>query len=180
MRTNLRIIQPLLAVTLGLLANSIAQAAPDPAFMEPVQSVFDQYIKIQTALAGDSMKDVASSASAIATSVRGDSMKMLSPKVADQADALAKARNLAAAREALKPLSKSLIGYLAANRVTGSKYVEVYCPMAKASWLQTDPVVNNPYMGKEMARCGQFVQSGASSQSGYTGHAQGGPNQMGH
>ena len=83
--------------------------------MEPVKSAYDRYIKIQTALAADSMKDVAANATAIAKAIRSDPMKMLSPKVAQQAEALAKATNLESEREAFKPLSQSLIAYLAAN-----------------------------------------------------------------
>lgn len=125
------------------------------ALMEPVKSVLDNYLKIQSALANDSTDGVASNASAIASAVRGDSMKMLSPEVANQADALAKAKDVAAARKAFKPLSKSLIQYLADHNVTDT-YVEVYCPMAKASWLQKSDKIDNPYLDASMRGCGQI------------------------
>ena len=35
------------------------------------------------------------------------------------------------------------------------KLYEVYCPMAKASWLQTSKEVANPYLGKAMNTCGE-------------------------
>lgn len=132
-----------------------ANADQNAALMEPVKSVFDNYLTIQAALVKDSIDGVASNASAIATAVRGDSMKMLSPEIATQADALAKAKDVASAREAFKPLSKSLIVYLNANNVTGA-YVEVYCPMAKASWLQKGDKIDNPYLGASMHSCGQI------------------------
>jgi len=99
---------------------------------EPVKSVLDHYLNIQSALANDSIGGVASNALAIASAVRGDSMKMLSPEMAAQADALAKTKDLAQARAVFKRLSKSLIQYLANHKIT-SAYVEVYCPMAKAA-----------------------------------------------
>ncbi len=124
------------------------------ALMEPVKSVLDNYLKIQSALAKDSIDGVASNASAIANAVRGDSMKMLSPHVAEQADALAKAKDLASAREAFKPLSKSLIQYMNDHNV--STFVEVYCPMAKASWLQAGDKIDNPYLESSMRGCGEI------------------------
>ena len=128
----------------------------EPALMQPVKSVYDSYLKIQTELTKDSIKGVDENANAIAKAVRGDEMKMLPSDVATQADALAKAKDLKAAREAFKPLSKSLIKYLADNKAGKGAYHEAYCPMVKASWLQTEKDIKNPYMGKEMLTCGEF------------------------
>ena len=111
--------------------------------MEPVKSVLGNYLKIESALANESTVGIGFNASAIASAVRGDSMKMLPLKVAKQAEILAGTRNLSSAREAFKPLSKSLIQYLADHNITGP-YVEVYCPMVKASWIQKDKKINNP------------------------------------
>ena len=60
-----------------------------------------------------------------------------------------------AAREAFKPLSKSLIQYLNDHNVSGT-YTEVYCPMAKASWLQKGDKIDNPYMEASMRGCGHI------------------------
>ncbi len=123
--------------------------------MEPVKSVFDHYLKIESALANDSIEGVAANAPAIASAVRSDSMKMPSPEMAAQADALAKAKDLATARAVFKRLSKSLIQYLADHEISGA-YVEVYCPMAKASWLQKGGKIDNPYLGASMRSCGEI------------------------
>ena len=90
----------LLAVA-GLLFNISVRAADEPALMQPVKSVLDHYLMIQTELAKDSVKGLDEHANAIAKAVKGDSMKMLSPDVAKQAETLAKAKDLKAAREAL-------------------------------------------------------------------------------
>jgi hypothetical protein len=128
------------------------------ALMEPVKSVYDNYLKIQAELAKDSIKGVDEHANAIAKAVKGDEMKMLPADVATQAEALAKAKDLKAAREAFKPLSTSLIKYLADNKVPKGTYYEAYCPMVKASWLQPDKSVKNPYMGKSMLTCGTIKE----------------------
>ncbi len=91
-------------------------------------------------------------------------MKMLPLKVAKQAEILTGTRNLSSAREAFKPLSKSLIQYLVDHKITGP-YVEVYCPMVKASWIQKDKKINNPYMGGSMRSCGTIKQKRGASQS---------------
>ncbi len=92
-------------------------------------------------------------------------MKMLSPKVAQQAEALAKARDLATARDAFKSLSDSLIQYVKEQKVPAGAYYVAYCPMAKASWLQTDKTIMNPYMGKGMIHCGQIKELKSRTQS---------------
>lgn len=143
----------ILAAAVGLLFNQAVRAAND-ALMQPVKSVYDHYLKIQTELAKDSLKGVDEHADAIAKAVKGDEMKMLSPDVAKQAETLAKAKDLKAARAAFKPLSASLIKYLTDHKAGKGTYHEAYCPMVKASWLQAEKDIKNPYMGKEMLTCG--------------------------
>jgi Cu(I)/Ag(I) efflux system membrane fusion protein len=150
-----------LFVAAAVLASPLAGFADDKkmdesALMEPVKSVLGHYLKIQTELTKDSIKDVPENASAISKAVKGDDMKMLSPEVAAQADALAQAKDVKAAREAFKPLSMSLIKYLSDNKAGVGMYHEAYCPMAKASWLQTGRQIKNPYLGTEMPNCGEL------------------------
>src|SRR5229473_2534141 len=128
----------------------------DSALMEPIKSVLDHYLKIQGELAKDSIKGVDEGAAAISKAVKGDEMKMLSPDVAKQADTLAQTKDLKAARAAFKPLSASLVKYLADNNAGVGTYHEAYCPMVKASWLQTGKAIKNPYMGKQMLGCGDL------------------------
>ncbi len=138
----------------GLMFVTSVRAADNSALMEPVKSVLDHYLKIQTELAKDSVKGVDEHANAIAAAVKGDEMKMLSPDVAKQAETLAKAKDIKAAREAFKPLSASLVKYLADHKAGKGTYHEGFCPMVKANWLQTEKTVVNPYMGQSMLTCG--------------------------
>jgi hypothetical protein len=159
MKTKLVSLLTLIAVALTAFAtNARAGHRTLPkeqtgALTEPVKSVFESYLKIESALANESAVGIGFNASTIASAVRGDSMKMFPKKVANQAEILAGTRNLSSAREAFKPLSKSLIQYLVDHNIT-SAYVEVYCPMAKASWLQKDKKIKNPYLGGSMRSCG--------------------------
>src|SRR5882724_8834841 len=100
-------------LTAGLLALPLAgSAAEEKALMQPVKSVLDHYLMIQTELAKDSIKGLDEHANAIAKAVAGDEMKMLSPDVAKQAETLASAKDLKAARAEFKPLSASMVKYL--------------------------------------------------------------------
>jgi hypothetical protein len=146
--------QSRLLIAATLIALPLTSFAEEAALMEPVKSVYDHYIAIQTDLAKDSVKGLDEHANAIAKAVKSDEAKMLSPDIAKQAETLAKAKDLKAARAAFKPLSTSLVKYLADTKAGKGTYHEAYCPMVKASWLQKGTDIKNPYMGKEMLTCG--------------------------
>jgi hypothetical protein len=131
-------------------------AAAKPAFKAPVQTVFDNYMKVQLALAQDELTGVADAGRSMAKAVQGDPEKSLPSGVAQQSEALTEAKDLAAAREAFKSLSESLIAFTKGQKGAAETYRVAYCPMAKASWLQTGATVLNPYMGKAMMHCGQL------------------------
>jgi hypothetical protein len=156
MKNTARVLLAISLLSASLPAFSADQKSSEGALMEPVKSVLDHYIAIQKELAKDSLKGVEQHAAAISKAVKGDEMKMLPADVARKADALAAARDLKKAREAFKPLSASLVKYLADNKAGKGTYHEAYCPMVKASWLQTDTTVKNPYMGKSMLDCGEL------------------------
>ncbi len=146
MKTKLLVVLTLTAIIVALATNAGAAHRTIPkeqtsALMEPVKSVFGYYLKIESALANESAVGIGFNASAIARAVRDNSTKMLLLKVA-----------------------KSLIQYLVDHNIT-SPYVEVYCPMVKASWIQKDKKINNPYMGGSMRSCGTIKQKRGASPS---------------
>ncbi len=140
----------------GMAAAADKTATSHAVFMQPVQTIYDNYIQIQAALAQDSLEGISQATTAMVKAVQGDSMKMLPAEVGQQLEVLSKANDLQAARTAFKPLSESLIQYLKDQRVTPGAYHEIYCPMARASWLQTGTTVMNPCLGKAMIHCGQI------------------------
>lgn len=146
-------------------------AAATSKLPQSVATVFDGYIQIQTALAGDSLEGVTTRAQAIAKSVKEDKANTFLATIGQQAEAVAKAKDLADAREAFKPLSESLIQFAAKDSTVSGLYRQVHCPMAKASWLQTGTTVSNPYMGKAMARCGQFVKASPAGTPEHSDHS---------
>ena len=114
-----------LFLALSVLAAPLAARAADDKkmddpLMEPVKSVLRDYLANQKELAKDSLKGVDEHAAAIAKAVKGDDMKMLPTEVARQADSLAGAKDLKQARQTFKPLSASLVKYLADIRYSRS------------------------------------------------------------
>ena len=144
-----KILLTLLALgTIATLAPARAASLPDP-----LQTSVDQYLVIQTALAGDSLDGVPEAATALAEAAKtGDGV--VPAAAGSQAEAVAKASDLKAAREAFKPLSATLIEVLAAQDSKSGHYYEAFCPMADAAWIQSDKTIANPYYGASMLKCG--------------------------
>ena len=140
-------------------------AEQSPAQAKTVKSLLDCYLRIQLALANDSLDHVGSSASAMGGLVRDAPMPALSPELMAEADALARTKDLFIARLVFKRLSKSLIKYL--RNYYGSKdYVVLYCRVAKASWVQRGGRINNPYLGARNPNCGEIRRRGKRADSG--------------
>lgn len=141
----------------GTTASAPAKnTAPKLALNSVAKPVFENYLAAQASLAGDSLETIPTSASTLARAVRADTGKTFPAEVASEAEALAKAKDLAAARKAFRSLSESLIRFAKAGSIPAGTLYEVYCPMAKAGWLQADKTVRNPYFGQAMLSCGQI------------------------
>lgn len=129
---------------------------------DPLKPALDKYLQIQTTLAGDSIKGVAAAAGEIAAIAKADA-GAFPAQAAAQAGALAKAADIAAARDAFKPLSATMVAALSADKSLAGPYYEAYCPMAKASWIQASKKVANPYFGASMSGCGEIRKSFGSA-----------------
>ncbi len=147
----------------GFVGAANVMAAENTAASDATKPVYEHYLKIQTALADDSMNSISENAATIAKEVRKQTDLHWPDQLAAQSDALAKVTSLNAAREAFKAVSKSLIEHWAAHEALASEYQRAYCPMAKAAWLQTGSEIRNPYFGKAMSSCGTFLPRAQTS-----------------
>lgn len=168
MKSKTRLIVLVGAVALAAGCTPIAQAAgsqqwsnnpnfntSSPARTElsnSARSVFENYFKIQPALAQDSLQGVAEAAAAIAKAARTE--PVFSSRVADRADKLARAKTLAQARSAFLRLSPWVTQYAKKARLPG--VYEGWCRMHWAFWLQTGQTIANPYCGKAEPNCGRL------------------------
>lgn len=115
--------------------------------------VLESYLKVQTALAGDSLADAQVAAKALVKQATplGAALKT----AADAAGTVAAAADIKAARAAFGTLSDSMLA-LAGGGTGGAGVRIAYCPMVKKSWLQAGTEIANPYYGSAMLRCGEF------------------------
>lgn len=137
-----------------LFVHPMIHAAGDA--LRPVdQMVLQDYQKIQEALTADTLKPVPTYAKSISRTVKNDREKRLPAALAEQADKLSNDSDLKTARDNFKALSATLVSYLQSIKAKGTGYHENYCPMVKASWLEKGKTISNPYLGKEMLKCGE-------------------------
>ena len=145
-------------------AIAIAATACGPAPMtdktpkagtEMSRAVLDPYLKIQAALADDSMDGVKADAGNVATAAAALGAPAM--KIDTAAVQLASAADIAAAREKFGALSEAIDAYMTGLHLTAPQGVKVaVCPMVQKPWLQADATINNPYFGKSMQTCGSF------------------------
>jgi hypothetical protein len=139
---------------LGVL---LARADDVPGLHEPLKTVVQNYLIIQQKLVNDSTDGVPAAAAAIKQAVDADQGKTFGADFSTEVGQLVAATDLHATRIAFQSLSGTLIATLAKNHIqTGLLHV-AFCPMVKASWIQTDgQTIHNPYMGSQMPDCGSF------------------------
>lgn len=136
------------------------------AFKSGMESILVPYLAIQSALAANSMREVAENAKLLKTlSQKVDASKLtgkhamhfknLPANLLKSSENLAKATDLKTARNAFKAVSKPMAMWASMMKPKGV-YV-VYCDMAKGSWLQKSKTIRNPYYGPAMPQCGVIV-----------------------
>ena len=122
---------------------------------EMSRAVLDPYLKIQAALADDSMDGVKANAGNIATAAT--SLGAPAMKIDTTAVQLASAAQIDDAREKFGALSVAIDTYMTGLKLKAPEGVKVaFCPMVQKPWLQADATINNPYYGKSMQTCGSF------------------------
>jgi Cu(I)/Ag(I) efflux system membrane fusion protein len=149
-----------LAIVMMLAAVSACAPAPQTdktpkAGGEMSRAVVDPYLKIQAALADDSMDGVKANAGNLATAAT--SLGAPAMKIDTAAVQLASATEIEDAREKFGALSEAIDRYMTGLKLKAPEGVKVaFCPMVQKPWLQADATINNPYFGKSMQTCGSF------------------------
>lgn len=162
MKTRFAICGALLACAPLLFGGAVRASDFDRA-MEPILA---EYLEIHGALAADTTEGIERAAEAIAKAAReldpeqlagehAELYRQIPHQIAAACEKLRAARDIEAAREAFKELSKPLSTWAAVAEPEGASVL--HCSMAKASWIQRGPPVANPYYGAEMSSCGEYV-----------------------
>ena len=118
-------------------------------------SIVQPYLKIQDALARDSVDGVRAHAGEIATAATALGAPAM--KIDTAALQLASAEEIADARDKFGRLSDAIVTYMDGLHLTPPEGVRVaFCPMKEKPWMQAGSTLANPYYGSSMATCGSF------------------------
>lgn len=134
---------------------SPALSTSQPEGSELPHSLLDPYLRIQEALAEDSLEGVQQNAGLLTT----ESTKLGAPgmRIQTAAAQLTSPGEIEDARVKFANLSVALDTYMTGFKMTLPEGVRnAYCPMKQKPWLQEGDVVSNPYYGSEMPTCGEF------------------------
>jgi Cu(I)/Ag(I) efflux system membrane fusion protein len=146
-----------------LLGASAVHAADFDAAMG---SILADYLKIQAALAADSIEGVEGPAHAIQDSAKklraghaaaehAEHYKNIPQDLVAACEELHGADDIESVREAFKNLSKPVSMWVSMAKPEHMSVM--HCPMAKAGWVQRGSDAANPYLGGKMKSCGQVV-----------------------
>jgi Cu(I)/Ag(I) efflux system membrane fusion protein len=153
----------------------VERIAVAPQFQAELANVWQRYLAIARALAGDELKTAQVAIAGLESAVATVDTESLKATAAEQQwhkehanlkkliDTLKKADDIEALRKCFRPLSEE-IGVLARAFGFGEAgpIYELHCPMAfegqGAIWYQADEEVRNPYYGATMLKCADRVQ----------------------
>ncbi len=121
---------------------------------DPLKSIVESYLHIQSQLAADKTDGVKDAATTIATVA--SSMGESGAAMAKAAKDVSAATDLKTIRETFGPLSDSVIAAAEAHGWKGLGVKQAFCPMVQKSWLQKDEKIRNPYYGTAMLECGEI------------------------
>jgi membrane fusion protein, copper/silver efflux system len=141
----------------GLRAGRSAASRPASAAPVDTTELVKAYLKLTASFASDkqdasALKSLKESAEKLAKS-DDESVRKAATGIAARAGEMT-GKGLKLQQGTLKQLSAQLIPLVRAHPPAGMALNVVYCPMAKAEWLQTSEEIRNPYYGSEMLECG--------------------------
>ena len=143
----------------------------DPKLSAQVQSVYNDYLQIRTALVSGKSKEAAASATATVklikefdvTGVPVDQIKAYqihSAVILERSASIAGTQDIKVQRDLFSPLSEHVYE-LVKNYGTDKPVYQEHCPMAfdgkGASWLSDEAIIRNPYFGDQMLECGEVT-----------------------
>lgn len=146
-------------IVLALAASACAPApatdkTPKPG-SEMSRAVLDPYLKIQAALADDSMEGVKANAGNVVTAATALGAPAM--KIDTAAVQLAAATEIGDARSKFGTLSEAIDAYMTGLKLKAPEGLKVaVCPMVHKPWMQAEADIRNPYYGKSMQTCGNF------------------------
>jgi hypothetical protein len=148
-----------LAALCGLLAagcEPVPATENTPTGGSPMPtSIVEPYLKIESALAHDSMEGVRQNAGDLATAATALGAPAF--RIDSYAAVMASAMELDDARDKFGRLSAVIVTYMDGLHLVPPEGVRIaFCPTNQKPWLQEGPALDNPYYGSVAPACGAF------------------------
>ena len=139
-----------------------------------INGIVSSYLQLKNALANDNGKDAAAAGSAMVSALRGFDQSSLSADkkktfedIQDDAGEHAEhismnGGNIKHQREHFETLSKDvydLVKTFGANQTLYKDFCPMYNNNKGATWLSETKEIKNPYLGKNMATCGEVKET---------------------
>ena len=137
-------------------------------FDKGMKPILKSYESIQKALLEGNLKGVTSAADSIITDAKklqpgkvtgehANHYKHVPMNLVKSAEKIKSAKTIEEAREIFKKMSQPMAMWTGMAKPEG--YEVKYCPMVKASWVQSKGKAKNPYYGKghKMEACGETI-----------------------
>jgi len=163
----------------SMMSNSTERPdASPPLQLQPAQTnalapIVDDYIRIQEALAEDTVDQAIAPARRLARAAKETEFERpaaaraawaeLAPLLIQHANAISEATSLEQARLDFEPLSEAVIDLLGRfGNPTDGPVRLAFCPMAAGSegarWVQRGEEIDNAYFGASMRTCGEVIE----------------------
>jgi hypothetical protein len=72
---------------------------------------------------------------------------------------ISQAKDIKKQRAQFANLSAKMVTLAKAMKLSEEPVYEVYCPVKKANWLNSNKIIKNPYLGSAMLTCGRVVDT---------------------
>lgn len=157
----------MLLLTAGLSYGQTFARDTEVAAASPLLS---NYYEVKNALVATDQKTAAEKAKELSAAIAAldfktlkaeeqQPAKVLQAKLADDAKAIAAAKDIAAQRTAFATLSVNFYELSKLVKLSDQPVYYAYCPMKKSYWLSNESAIKNPYYGNQMLTCGTVKET---------------------
>lgn len=152
------------AITILLATFSVKAAdASLSQLLSLYYGVKDALVSSDAGTAGSKAAEFAKAVSSLdVTKLSAEEQNAFAPlkdKLTADAQAIAKATDIAKQREKFKSLSNNIYTLAKAVKLSDTPVYQLYCPMQKSYWLSEESAIKNPYYGRQMLTCGKVNET---------------------
>ena len=143
-----------LAVSSTCFAQDSATQSQTPQLLSLYYNIKDALVTGNASVASAKAQDFVNAANG------GDNKSLPANSITDlikDASGIAGTKDITHQREYFAGLSSSMSAVIKAVKLTDQPVYQVYCPMKKTYWLNSDKTIRNPYFGSAMLTCGKVT-----------------------